>query len=186
MSPCRSLLVGAALSGLALLACRDDARESEVRASAELDRLERCVALFAEIDATPANARASAIAERVPESDSCAQLFAGCAWEPGSPSSMGAIDSLADGCLDAYCPRLDPRPRLCDDPDASDIATAEVERVFAEFVAAKLALDLGLPRDHPRIVGIAGAIGPIWAIPVQVGRIRVSPPRTAPPPDEPL
>jgi hypothetical protein len=76
------------------------------------------------------------------------------------------------------CPDLDPRPGLCDDPDATAAPTeSEVVDLITEFLAAKLANELALQRDDADVLEVARAYAGIWASPIMTRRIKVSPPR---------
>lgn len=171
--------------GLALACEREPekpAPSSPPAATGLAAQLETCAAGFEAIEDTPIDERASELIAWLPTGRPCFELlFAGCA-DLGVPESLEDFGTLTAACVERRCPQLEPRPGLCDAPDASAFVGGE-EAVYdhvVEFLAAKLAADLDRPRTDPSIQRFARAYAPLWASPIMAGRVVVSPPSFAP------
>ena len=137
--------------------------------------------MSAQVSRAPADRRAQALADWIPEGRACFALaFDGCAPDLNALTSSDprvAITALRDTCLAVYCEQLEPTPALCADPRATKAEnSAVVIELFEEFLAAKLAHDYGVARDEPRVVSSAQAFAPMLSAPLLLERATLSPP----------
>lgn len=172
--------LGALACGLLLVGC--EAKPPSVQSSPDIERLEVCAREITAIQAANPRDRSSSIAAHLSSSGpACMSIVvAGCEPEhlDSDSNAVAQLDVQRRLCIERVCPDLDPRPGLCDDPDATTASTeSEVVDLLTEFLAAKLANQLALERDDARVLEVARAYAGIWVAPIMLARIRVSPPR---------
>jgi hypothetical protein len=174
--------------GLLLFGC--EPKRSSVASNPDIERLEACAAEITGIETANPRERSSLVAAALsPSAGACLSIVVeGCKVEHVDSTSSfviaGQMDAQRRLCVERACPDLDPRPRLCDDPDATTARTqAEIVDLLTEFLAAKLANQLALERDDVRVLEVGRAYASIWAAPISMSRIQVSPPRYAAPAD---
>ena len=161
--------------------CRGDVSDAPAESvdTALLAQLESCAVGIERVQAASPDARARELVAFAPEGRACsAILLAGCAKRADDAD----VSTHTAACVQSHCARLEPRPALCDPESAA--STDEPERlvaVLSEFLAAKLASDLKLPRDEPSVVHLAQAYASLWAAPLQMMQVAVSPPPQAQP-----
>lgn len=163
-------LAGLVVLTILITGCRARDEAAVVRLVACAEATERG------LTAAPA-ARMAAIAATTEEREACAaEVFAGCGVEPAATEQSG-VPLVALACLRAYCGRFDPAPRLCEEPELlarPDVASAR--REAEAFIAAKLALDLGLARDDPRLTIVARPFARLWAVEAMHAELDEPPP----------
>jgi hypothetical protein len=178
--------------GLLLAGCepKQPSAPSPPEINPDIEQLEACARDLAAIETANPRERSSLIAAALsPSAGACLSIVvAGCEVEMVDSTSSFVIKEQMDAqrrlCVERACPDLDPRPALCDDPDASSARTPdEVVDVLTEFLAAKLANQLALARDDARVLAVGRAYAWLWSAPMMMSRIQVSPPRYADPVD---
>ena len=165
----------AVLSGVVVAGgCGERSTAPKVGGESEavLVRLERCAEELEGVWRGRPGERAAAVAAWWPEGKSCAaEVFAGCG-EKSSLTGPGDMLQVAEGCVRAYCGRFVEAPRLCGGTDVLRGADEAVARqTAAEFLRAKLALDLGVDRGDSRVSSIADAYARSWAVEAMRGEI---------------
>jgi hypothetical protein len=164
--------------------------ETKQPSNPDIERLEACARGIAAIETANPRERSSLVAAQLsPSAAACMSIVvAGCEVEHVDSTSSfviaGQMDVQRRLCVERACPDLDPRPRLCDDPDANTARTPdEIVDVLTEFLAAKLANQLALERNDARVLAVGRAYAWVWSAPISMSRIQVSPPRYAEPVD---
>ncbi len=167
---------------LALLALGCEAR-SPVRAEADaaLERLIACADASERAFTAEPGSRESTIAGWLSSGGGAcsAEVYRGCAGDATlhERAETEHIPAIALACIEAYCGRFTAAPALCAGREAlrgADVAAAR--GAAEEFLAAKLALDLGLERGDPRVQPIARAFAHFWTVEAMRHAIDEAPP----------